>query len=264
MSSFDKVHSIFELLQKHFKTGLTNQEISERLRLPPSTSYRILAYLKKYGYVHHRHEDNRYFLGFHLLRLAESVVEGTDAAEICLPFLEDLHYETEEISFFALRSGNYCVAIEICGHINTRINVGRGEIMPMHCAASGKAVLAFLPERERVRIMGELDFKAYTPHTNTNPDNLKRELDDIYRTGAAYNIQGLHKGFSAVATPVFNNRNEVIGSIALVGASVDLDKAQLEEYAGLLIDASSNITSKLGGSFPRWIYNYYEPTGQQG
>jgi DNA-binding IclR family transcriptional regulator len=136
--------------------------------------------------------------------------------------------------------------------------------MPMHCAASGKAVLAFLPERERVRIMGELDFKAYTPHTNTNPDNLKRELDDIYRTGAAYNIQGLHKGFSAVATPVFNNRNEVIGSIALVGASVDLDKAQLEEYAGLLIDASSNITSKLGGSFPRWIYNYYEPTGQQG
>ena len=258
MSSIDKIHSIFELLQKHFKTGLTNQEISVRLRLPPSTCYRILAYLKKYGYVHHRHEDNRYFLGFHLLRLAESVVEGTDAAEICLPFLEDLHYETEETSFFTLRSGSYCVAIEICGHINTRINVGRGEIMPMYCAASGKAVLAFLPERERARIMDELDFKPYTPYTNTNPDNLEQELKEIYNTGAAYNIQGLHRGFSAVATPVFNNRNDVIGSIALVGASVDLDREQLEEYAGLLVDASSNITSKLGGTFPQWINQYNE------
>ena len=258
LSSFDKVHKIFELLQLHYKSGLTNKEISERLKIPPSTSYRILASLKKYGYVHQRNKDTRYFLGYNLLRLAESVVEGTDAAEICLPFLEDLHYETDETTFFAMRSGNQCVALEICGHINTRINVGRGEVMPMHCAASGKVVLAFLPEREQNRIINQLDFKAFTQHTNTDPKKLRRELKGIFKTGAAYNQNGLHSGFSAVATPIFANMNEPIGSIAVVGSSVDLDLQQLEDHANLLIEASVGITEKLGGNFPQRIIEYWE------
>ena len=258
MSSFDKVHKILELLRIYYKTGLTNKEICERLKLPPSTSYRILATLKKYGYVYQRKEDTRYFLGYNLLRLAESVVEGTDAAEICLPFLEDLHYETDETTFFAMRSGDQCVAMEICGHINTRINVGRGEVMPMYCAASGKVVLAFLPEREQERIIDELDFKAYTQYTNTDPEKLREELAEIGKTGAAYNQNGLHSGFSAVATPVFNSRNEPIGSIAVVGSSVDLDRSQLEDHAGLLVEASAGITKKLSGIFPQRIIDYWE------
>jgi DNA-binding IclR family transcriptional regulator len=256
--SFEKVHRILELLRTHYKTGLTNKEICEQLRLPPSTSYRILANLRRYGYVFQRKEDTRYFLGYNLLRLAESVVEGTDAAEICLPFLEDLHYDTDETTFFAIRSGSHCVALEICGHINTRINVGRGEVMPMHCAASGKAVLAFLPERERDRIIAELDFKAYTPYTNTDPSLLRTELADIHRTGIAYNMNGLHMGFCAVATPVFSSRNSPIGSIAVVGSSVDLDRPELEDHARLLLDASVGITEKLGGSFPARILDYWE------
>ncbi len=260
MSSFDKVHKILELLRIYYKTGLTNKEICNKLKLPPSTSYRILATLKKYGYVYQRKEDTRYFLGYNLLRLAESVVEGTVAAEICLPFLEDLHYDTDETTFFAMRSGNQCVAMEICGHINTRINVGRGEVMPMYCAASGKVVLSFLPDREQERIIDELDFKAYTQYTNTDPEKLREELAEIVKTGAAYNQNGLHNGFSAVATPVFNSRNEPIGSIAVVGSSVDLDRSQLEDHAGLLVEASAGITKKLGGIFPQRIIDYWEET----
>jgi DNA-binding IclR family transcriptional regulator len=258
VSSFEKVHRILEQLRTHYKKGMTNKEICDALQLPPSTSYRILATLKRYGYVYQRKEDTRYFLGYNLLRLAESVVEGTDAAEVCLPFLEDLHYDTDETTFFALRSGNQCVAMEICGHINTRINVGRGEVMPMHCAASGKAVLAFLPEREQHRIIEELDFRAHTPYTNTNPDVLRRELVEIRKTGASYNQNGLHNGFSAVATPIFNSRNEPVGSVAIVGSSVDLSLQQLAYYAGLLVEASTAITAKLGGSYPHWVLEYWE------
>jgi hypothetical protein len=57
---------------------------------------------------------------------------------------------------------------------------------------------------------------------------------------------------------VFNSRNEPIGSIAVVGASVDLDRSQLEDHAGLLIEASVGVTKKLGGNFPQWIVDYWE------
>ena len=258
MGSFDKTHAIFEVLREHQKTGLTNKEICDRLKMAPSTSYRILSQLKKYGYIHQRKTDTRYFLGFNLLRLAESVVEGMDIAAVCLPFLEDLHYQTEETTFFALRNGNHCVTMEICGQINTEIYEGRGEIMPMHCAASGKVVLAFLPDREQERIIGEMDFKAFTPYTGSDPDLLKEELKRIRSCGVAYNQQGLHEGFSAVAAPVFDSKNKPLGSIALVGSSVDLDQEQLEEYAELLVEACNNITSRLGGTMPEWVESYWK------
>lgn len=257
MPSIDKIHSIFELLRNHYKSGLSNKEISQALNIPPSTCYRILAALKKHDYVYQNKRDSRYFLGFAHLRLAESVVEGMDLAAICLPYLEELHGQTEETTFFALYNGSHCIAMEICGHINTRVSVGRGEVMPLHCAAAGKAVLAFLPEKERAAILRERALEAYTPETITDAAKLRSNLASIQATGVSYNEQEFHRGITALAVPLFGNDNRVIGAIALVGTSIDLDAEQLEEYAPLFVEAAASVSSRIGAVFPRHILDYW-------
>lgn len=249
MPSIDKVHKILELLRQNYRSGLTNKEISERLKIPPSTCYRILAALRKHDYVYQRKPDMHYVLGFVHLRFAEAVLEGIDAAEICLPFLEDLHRETEETTFFALLSGRNCVTMETCGHINTRVAVGRGEVMPLHASAAGKAVLAFLPLKERQEILDSLELPEYTESTIRERRALEKNLEEIRRTRVSYNFQEFHKGINALATPIFGCRTRVIGSIAAVGTSVDLDKEQMEEYAELFLEAGEEISYKLGGDF---------------
>jgi DNA-binding IclR family transcriptional regulator len=257
MPSIDKIHSIFELLRKHYKSGLTNKEISQALNIPPSTCYRILAALKKYDYVYQNKRDSRYFLGFAHLRLAESVVEGMDLAAICLPYLEELHVQTEETTFFALYNGRHCIAMEICGHINTRVSVGRGEIMPLHSAASGKAVLAFLPEKERETLLRRPELETYTPETITDVKKLRQNLASIYATGVSYNNQEFHRGITALAVPLFGKDNRVIGAIALVGTSIDLDADQLDEYAPLFVEAAASISSRIGATYPQHILDYW-------
>jgi DNA-binding IclR family transcriptional regulator len=257
MPSIDKIHSIFELLRRHYKSGLTNKEISQSLNIPTSTCYRILASLKKYDYVYQNKRDARYFLGFAHLRLAESVVEGMDLAAVCLPYLEELHAQTEETTFFALYNGKHCIAMEICGHINTRVSVGRGEIMPLHSAASGKAVLAFLPEKEREAIIRNLELESFTSQTITDVDELRKNIASIYATGVSYNNQEFHRGISALAVPLFGNDGRVIGAIALVGTSFDLDAAQLDEYAPLFIEAAAGISARIGAIYPRHILDYW-------
>lgn len=247
MEAFEKVHTIFELLRKHNRTGMSNKQISVSTGYPPSTTYRILSYLKKYGYVYQRKEDTKFFLGFALMRLAEAIVEGTNVATVSLPFLEELHYKTDETTFFTSFNGNRCVVMEVFGHINTRVNVGRGEIMPFHCTASGKAILAFLSEKEQHQLLGDGPLQAFTSYTNTDLKALYEELKNVYSTGVSFNHQGLHEGYSAVATPIFGNKNMVVGSIAIVGFSSDLDQKQMEEYGGVLIETSDTISSKLGG-----------------
>ena len=257
MPSIDKIHSIFELLRRHYKSGLTNKDISRALNIPPSTCYRILASLKKFDYVYQNKRDSRYFLGFAHLRLAESVVEGMDLAAICLPYLEELHIQTEESTFFALYNGQHCIAMEICGQINTRVSVGRGEIMPLHGAASGKAVLAFLPEKEREAILRNRELESYTPETITDVKKLRRNLASIYATGVSHNNQEFHRGITALAVPLFGNDNRVIGAIALVGTSIDLDTEQLDEYAPLFVEAAVSISGRIGAAYPRHILDYW-------
>ncbi len=253
MPSIDKVHRILELLRQNYRTGLSNKEISRALGIPPSTCYRILASLRKYDYVYQKRPGMRYFLGFVHLRFAEAVVEGMDVAALCLPFLEDLHRETDETTFFALLSGRHCVVMEICGHTNTRVSVGMGEVMPLHAAAAGKAVLAFLPERERVEVLKDLDYPVYTARTIRERAALEAELAAVRATGMAFNEGEFHNGINAMATPIFGSGNRVIGCLAVVGTSVDLDRAQMVEYAEAFLDASVVISAKLGAEFPREI-----------
>jgi len=250
MPSITKVYEILELLRNNYKTGKTNKEISETLNIPPSTCYRILAALKKHDLVYQRRPDLHYFLGFAHLRFAEAVLEGMDIAAICLPHLEELHQETEETTFFALLNGNNCVAMEMCGFTNARISIGRGEIMPLHSSAAGKAVLAFLPKRERAKIINEMKFTPHTSKTIQSIEELEKEIDTIRKTGVAYNIEEFHNGINAMATPIFTNANRVIGSLAIVGTTVDLDRETLTDIAERFLEASSEISSRLGGSFP--------------
>ena len=102
-----------------------------------------------------------------------------------------------------------------------------------------------------------MDFKVFTAYTESDPASLRKELEEIYACGVAYNQQGLHTGFSAVAAPLFDSKDDPIGSIALVGTSVDLDQEQLEEYASLLVDACGNISKRLGGTMPAWVGPYW-------
>jgi len=258
MPSVDKIHRILETLRLHYKTGLTNKEISSEIGIPPSTSYRILAALRKHDYVRQNKKDARYYLGFTHLRLAEAVVEGLDLSAICLPYLEDLHQQTEETTFFALFNGQTCVTMETCGQVDTRVAVGLGELMPLHASAAGKAVLAFLPRKEEERLLQGLALQPYTPHTLRSAAALRKDLAEVRKYGIATNLQEFHNGINALAAPIFSNEGRPMGSIALVGTAIDLDPAQLEEYAPMFVEAAAAITERIGGAYPREILEFWE------
>ena len=253
MTSVEKVYRILELLRRHYRTGLTNKEISTRLGMPPSTCYRLMKHMKLFDFVSQRKVDKRFFLGFSHLRYADALVGGMDIPAVCLPHLERIHTQTKETTFLSLFSGQHSIVIELCGNINMLMSIARGEVMPMHCAASGKAILSFLPEPEQERILGSLDFHVFTEHTITDSAGLKAQLKEIYETGVAYNLREYYLETMALATPIFKRQNLVIGALAIVSNSKDIDDRQMARYAELLLAHSAAVTSDLGGEFPAWL-----------
>jgi len=253
MPSIGKIHSILELLRENYKTGLTNKEISITLKIPQSTCYRILATLKEYDYIQQKPNDLGYILGFTHLRFAQALTEGMDETAVIDPYLENLHQATERTTLFTRWSGQHCVAMEVRGSVNTRISVGVGEIMPLHCSAAGKAIMAFIPEKQREKLISQLDLGRKTPATICDMNVLKKNLLSIRETGTSYNLGEINQGINSMATPLFNRNNQVFGALVLVGTSQDLPLETLRSYSGLFHNTGRQITRNLGGQYPDWI-----------
>jgi len=250
MPSIKKTHEILELLRRKYKTGLTNKEISSALNIPLSTCYRILASLKKYDYVQQKPNDMHYYLGFVHLRFAQALMEGLDENAIIDPYLEELHQTTGLTTLFSRFNGQHCVAMEVRGAVNTRISVGIGEILPLHCSSSGKVILSFLPENQREKLLSVIKFEEHTPQTIMDLDALKHKINIIQESGMAYNLGELHQGISSMATPLFDRTDKVFGALAVVGTSQDLPYESLQKFGPLFHSMGQKITEALGGKYP--------------
>lgn len=250
MPSIKKIHEILELLREKYKTGLTNKEISTALDIPLSTCYRILASLKKYGYVQQKPNDMHYFLGFVHLRFAQALMEGLDENAIIDPYLEELHQKTGLTTLFSRFNGQHCVAMEVRGAVDTRISVGIGEILPLYCSSSGKVILAFLPESQREKLYSSIEFVKHTPQTISSLDMLRERIKLIQESGVAYNLGELHQGISSMAIPLFDRTNTVFGALAVVGTIQDLPLKILEKFTPLFHMTGQKITEALGGKYP--------------
>src|SRR5690606_15805750 len=60
-----------------------------------------------------------------------------------------------------------------------------GSHVPLHCTASGKLLLAFMPSRECARVLPHLKLDAKTPSTITCLLALEREIKQIRDQGYA-------------------------------------------------------------------------------
>lgn len=245
MPDIGKIYQILEVLQRYSQVGMSNKEISGELGLPPSTCSRILSSLRKYDFVYKRPSDSRYFLGFAHLRFAQSLLLTNDEVSLCRPYLDDLYRKLEETVFYAKFNGNYCVVIDVRGAVNTRISVGLGELMPLHCSAAGKAVLAFIPEYDRQKLYKKIPFDRYTENTTLNVEELEGQLVDIQKTHLSYNHSEFHEGINAVAAPVFNRYGSVVGSVAIVGTSAGLGNEEMKEKGKVLLAVSKEISEQL-------------------
>ena len=94
MRSVDRILAVFESFTVE-RSSLSLQEISERIDLPKSTTFRIVQSLERAGYLV-RLEDQQYCLSFRFTRLA-GLVRGTlGIREIARPFMTELAEETKE------------------------------------------------------------------------------------------------------------------------------------------------------------------------
>ncbi len=234
-----KALEVLEELSK-LEEGLTNAELSRRLGLHPSTSYRLLNTLVSKNYL--SKENGLYRLGHKILQLKYLARREENLRQRARPWLIKLESETGFTTNLAILDMLNAVPIEIVsGSKNLVVNKNLGKPVPLHATAVGKCLLAYLPKSERKKLLAQLKLQKLTPKTITKKEKLLEELKTIKRRGFAVDDEEFVTGIRCVGAPIFSKK-EALAAISVSSLSSQLDDDQIGKVAKQVIRTAKEIS----------------------
>jgi len=111
VTSIDRTLTIFEVLS-HSKKGLSNSEVSRKLRLPKSTISYILRTLRQRGYLYKDDRLGKYHLTAKLLSVGSQALRGIGLHDVAVPILQEVVDKTGLAGHLAILDGSEAVYIE--------------------------------------------------------------------------------------------------------------------------------------------------------
>ena len=184
----------------------TVSEISKRLGYSQSKTYRLVRTLIKYRFLQEHNGTAQYSLGLNALRLGLLAHQQFNISEIARPFMKELSVLTKETVLLTAVNGTKGIVLErVESEEPIRYSLFQpGAIIPLHCGASSKILMAYLREGDWDRIIAKEGLKRYTPNTISDVKKLKAHLREIRKRGYAFSDQEVDRDVRAVAAPILN------------------------------------------------------------
>jgi DNA-binding IclR family transcriptional regulator len=214
-SSVDKALRLLELVGE--RQVLRVSEAAELLGVARSTAHRLLNALGRRGFVLQDRPNGAYRPGSVLNEIGLAAIGRIDIRRIARPVLEELRDQTcETVSLSLLEGRNLRFVDCVEGSRAVRVGDRTGVVLPAHCTAAGKAILAALPPTELARRYHDRELTTRTVSSIATWDALDAELLAIRRDGYARNSQEGENGVSAIAVAVRDLTSAPLAAIAVV------------------------------------------------
>jgi DNA-binding IclR family transcriptional regulator len=192
-------------------------DICHEVGIHKSKAFSILETLCRFALVRRNIEGKGYALGPGLISLSRKVLDDLVAPRLAEPVLAGLAKETGSTAVFGLMAGREAfVAAKHEGEGDIGITMRVGHRLPVTYGAHGKAIAAFLPEKERTSLLKGKDLYFHGNPADLDRDRLKRELAQCYLDGFAEDQGETNRGLNVVASPVFGPNCSPIGYIEIL------------------------------------------------
>jgi hypothetical protein len=132
-SSLEKALDVCETLSGS-RRGMTVSELAKALRQPPSTVHRLLAALKRRGYVTQDPETTRYGMTLKMLDLSFRLLGRSELRLHAYPVLREYALRTGFRAFIAVPTMGDVTYLWSAGPDEVGMFTAYGRQMPVHCA----------------------------------------------------------------------------------------------------------------------------------
>lgn len=214
---------------------LSISEISKKLDLGISTTYRLLSTLEYKNYVERNPLNLKYKLGCEFLNKVFLVsFREKNIVKKSLPYLENLRdFTKESVSLAVLDGTNIVYIAKADSYELLRTNIEVGKRFPAHRTALGKVLLAHLSSKKFNRLYNIDKFS-----TDLNVSELRKCLEKVKIEGFAIDDEECTPGIRCMAAPIVDVTGEVSTAISISGPTmrfalekIDLCKRELVKVA---------------------------------
>lgn len=226
--------------------GASAAELSRRAELPFSTTYRLLGSLTRDGFVDYEPDGRRYHLGLRIFQLGQRVSNHHGFAGTAMPVLRRVTEQTGEATILSVRDGHHHLTVnKVDGPQMFRVTSDPGHLGSLHTTAVGKALVAFAEDSERERLLAELNLEPLTPHSITDREVFRAEIEQVRRQGYAVMDEENETGMRAVAVPLLNSQGHAFASLATAVPVFRLSLEALVDQVPLLQEAAAELAARL-------------------
>ena len=222
------------------------RELAAELGLGKSSVQRILATLASEGLVQKNTDTNKYELGLSVVELSSIVLGNIDLHTETIPILTSLANKCGETSHIAILEENHIVYLcKVESKNSHKLQTHLGFHANAHCTSSGKLLLAHRGSYF-VDLVTQNGLNSFTPHTITDPEVLRQELNTIRKQGYSVSVEEFTLGVTSVSAPVRDHTGKVIAAINLVGPSSRFSKQRIHYFTSELIRSGDLVSERLG------------------
>jgi DNA-binding IclR family transcriptional regulator len=224
----------------------TVESIATRLACSTATAYRYVGDLCSAGLLT-RVTGGSYVLGPRIVELDLLMREVDPIAAAGRPLIENLVAETGCDVLLSNVYGDHLVnVVHARGAENLPISFVRGRPHPRFRGAMAKAILAFMPRSQLVRIYKLHAAEIHAAGLGEDWLGFWRALQAIRQRGYSQSMGELDAGVVGLAAPVFNGP-DVLGSVGLALTERRTKLLNVERLASMVVGCAARLSRGIEG-----------------
>jgi DNA-binding IclR family transcriptional regulator len=229
VTSIDKALEVCEVLSS-MPRGVSLSDLARAVRQPASTVHRLLAVLKKRGYVRQDDETQRYGLTLKMLDLSFRSLGQSELRLHAYPIMREYVLRTPYRGFIAIPASGEVTYVWSAGPDEVAMRTVYGKEMPGHCA------IYFSP-RQATRRLSCLRLAA--------PSELSKPEATVIRLGPPPVEPDALQRLFCVCAPVRDYTGQEVARVGVFGHGAD-DGPILNEHHRGAWDLARRISMRLG------------------
>ncbi len=226
---------------------LSLTDLSRKTGIPMTTVNRIVKTLIQGRLLERKIRSDKYRIGPEFYILGSLYLRGTDILNAAEPVTQTLNELTgEAVAVSILNQDNVVLVVKEESKHGFRVATHVGSILVGHASAMGKALLSELTEPEIDSILPEEKLEPMTKNTVTTKTELKKEFEQIRRTGISFDMEGNYEGLIGIASVVRDENGKAVAAMSIGLPAFRANQAQREQIVMLVRMGVSLVSYRLG------------------
>ncbi|MFA5514332.1 MAG: IclR family transcriptional regulator [Sphaerochaetaceae bacterium] len=245
--SVDRALNILEHLI--VEKSATIKELSEKLKIPPVSTSRLIKTLVNRGYLKEKKGYSSSFsLGMKLLRFSQVVYEQIDLRRIAEKYMQELSEATGQTSQLAILQQSSVIYInQVLPRKPVSIIAPLHTELPINVSACGKVLCAFLGEQDRNTCVRGAELIQATKKSIVDKDYFLKEMEKVKLLGYALDDEEFAKGIGCMAAPIIDYTDKIVAAVGITGHIKSYKgNEQFSKIKKHVLEASLKISEEIG------------------